>query len=89
MKLFAVLGVCIMLVMLLGSVMLAENMFLGTMADATETVTPEHEPMADAATELQNENAAEPENNRRFAGYSGIQIDTKNSRVNRENTNER
>jgi lipopolysaccharide export LptBFGC system permease protein LptF len=67
MKQFVVIGVVVMLAMLLGGVMLAENVFLGPMA-SVEPAPTEYE----AAAEEEQETAAD--DNRRYAGYSGYNI---------------
>ncbi|GHV54917.1 hypothetical protein AGMMS49579_16460 [Spirochaetia bacterium] len=68
MKNFVVLGVIIMLAMLLGAGILAEDLFLGPMASTTESEPLEYK----ASVEL--EEKKESEDNRRYAGYTGYNV---------------
>ncbi|GHT57287.1 hypothetical protein FACS1894109_08950 [Spirochaetia bacterium] len=73
MKQFVVVGVVVMLAMLLGGVMLAENVFLGPMA-SLDPVPTETESTVEKVIYLEEETkeAEKPADSRRFAGYSGF-----------------
>jgi hypothetical protein len=66
MKQFVLLGVVVLLVMLMGSLMLTDNLFLGSMA-----FTEDSESTVEQAAYQEDVTEAETEDGRRYAGYQG------------------
>ncbi|GHV61493.1 hypothetical protein AGMMS49587_05790 [Spirochaetia bacterium] len=66
MKQFVLLGVVVLLVMLMGSLMLTDNLFLGSMAFSEDS-----ESTVEKAAIKEDVTEAESEDTKRFARYSG------------------